>query len=170
MDLAPSRTARWDWCRPTASTSRPSARRTDRRTVGDAALCPCGKPVGHANHCGSCCGGCGVATEHERMATVEHLRRCPVCDARFSLGPDGFTRLVTPRYTSGPTATEREASPFYCYPCARGDHNEHKTNAWEPDIPCECPPCAIPYQHGPHLIDDGRLQIQCPGGPRRMRP
>lgn len=31
--------------------------------------------------------------------------------------------------------------PFHCYPCARGDHDEHKMNAWEPGIPCECPPC-----------------------------
>lgn len=57
---------------------------------------------------------------------------------------------------------EHEA-PFHCYPCARGDHDKHKMNAWEPGIPCECPPCAIPYQHGPHLIDDGRMQRQCPG-------
>lgn len=33
----------------------------------------------------------------------------------------------------------REAS-FYCYPCVRGDHDEHKL-AWVPDIPCECPKC-----------------------------
>ena len=59
-------------------------------------------------------------------------------------------------------------APFHCYPCARGDHDEHKLNAWEPGIPCECPPCAIPYQHGPHLVDDGRIQNQCPGGPRRL--
>lgn len=54
-------------------------------------------------------------------------------------------------------------APFHCYPCARGDHDEHKMNAWEPGIPCECPPCAIPYQHGPHIVDDGRTQDQCPG-------
>ena len=48
----------------------------------DAALCPCGEPIGHAHHCGSCC-GCGAADQHEHMAMVEHLRRCPICDMRF---------------------------------------------------------------------------------------
>lgn len=48
----------------------------------DAVLCSCGEPIGHAHHCDSCC-GCGVADQHERMATVEHLRRCPICDMRF---------------------------------------------------------------------------------------
>ena len=48
----------------------------------DAALCPCGEPIGHAHHCGSCC-GCGVADRHVHMTTVEHLRRCPICDMRF---------------------------------------------------------------------------------------
>ena len=33
-------------------------------------------------------------------------------------------------------------APFLCYPCARGDHDEHKL-AWVPDIPCECPTCRI---------------------------
>jgi hypothetical protein len=33
-----------------------------------------------------------------------------------------------------------DCAPFYCYPCVRGDHDEHKL-AWVPDIPCECPKC-----------------------------
>lgn len=33
-----------------------------------------------------------------------------------------------------------DCAPFLCYPCARGDHNEHKL-AWVPDIPCECVGC-----------------------------
>lgn len=66
-------------------------------------LCPCGEPVGHADHCGFCCGGCGVASEHERMATVEHLRRCPMCDMRFTPEPpddrlrESIARLEAPR-------------------------------------------------------------------------
>lgn len=36
-----------------------------------------------------------------------------------------------------------DCAPFYCYPCARGDHDEHKL-AWVPDIPCECPECVPP--------------------------
>ena len=45
-------------------------------------LCPCGEYVGHAHHC-PVTRGCGAADQHERMATVEHLRRCPICDIRF---------------------------------------------------------------------------------------
>lgn len=48
----------------------------------DAVICQCGEPVGHAEHCEHCC-GCGAASEHEHMAKVEHLRRCPICNTRF---------------------------------------------------------------------------------------
>lgn len=34
-----------------------------------------------------------------------------------------------------------QCPPWLCYPCVRGDHDEHKTNAWEPDIRCECEQC-----------------------------
>jgi hypothetical protein len=47
----------------------------------------------------------------------------------------------TPRYTSGLTDADTT----------------------DVDIPCECP-CTIPYRHGPHVVDDGRLQVHCPGG------
>lgn len=40
-----------------------------------------------------------------------------------------------------------DCAPFYCYPCARGDHDEHKL-AWVPDVPCECPECVIPSGSG----------------------
>lgn len=56
---------------------------------------------------------------------------------------------------------------FESYRCARGEHEACAGIAWVPDIPCECqhhhPRCTIPYPHGTHTIDDGRLQVACPG-------
>lgn len=40
-----------------------------------------------------------------------------------------------------------DCAPFLCYPCARGDHDEHRL-AWVPDITCECPECVTPPVKG----------------------
>lgn len=76
---------------------------------------------------------CGWATDHGVIDGCGEVWPCSTVRAR--------TECVT---CSGRGVWMDEpcpdCAPFYCYPCARGDHDDHKL-AWVPDVPCECPEC-----------------------------
>lgn len=51
-----------------------------------------------------------------------------------------------------------DCAHFLCYPCARGDHDEHKL-AWVPDIPCECRRCQSPRSAQPREDQTARMSL-----------